>query len=351
VLGVQVAICDEDNYLTCTGCETTERATQLDCFTNEAPDGCCRVLLFSLNGHLIQEGTGPIFTVQYTVSEEAPVGESRGLNPERVVVLDEFRHDLTNTLLFPGEFYFKPDVTIKPEDIFYNPDEEGSVTVKKPICLDNPDDLVGGLQFNLCEYDPEGNPLDCMECIDCELTERTTMFDCVVLELPNGCCKVILFCKNPGCAINPGLCDIVTVVYKTFPLSPECPGTDCITQIPENIVVSDYDGFQLNAAGLQGEVCPFICGDVCPPDNPLVDGWNCGDGVVDIYDIMCEVDFALTAGSPDACQAMRADVPTGTPPTCSNPDGSIDILDIMVLIDMALNRQDCCTFYYTGVIY
>ena len=126
---------------------------------------------------------------------------------------------------------------------------------------------------------------------------------------------------------------------------------DCTTQIPENIIVSDYDGNPLTADGLPGEVCPFVCGDVCPPDDSLIAGWNCGDGRVDIYDIMCEVDLALTVTLPDDCQLSRADVPAGTPPNCIAPDGIIDILDIMVLTDMALNRSDCCTFYYTGVIY
>ena len=49
--------------------------------------------------------------------------------------------------------------------------------VKGPICLDNPNDPVGGLQFDSCEYDAIGDPIDCMKCLDCELTERTTMFD------------------------------------------------------------------------------------------------------------------------------------------------------------------------------
>ena len=106
---------------------------------------------------------------------------------------------------------------------------------------------------------------------------------------------------------------------------------------------------------MSGTVCPFVCGDVCPADDPLTPGWDCGDGVVDIYDIMCEVDFALTVATPDDCQAMRANVPTGTPPDCEDPsaepDNPINILDVMVIIDMALDRQDCCTFYYTGVIY
>ena len=125
----------------------------------------------------------------------------------------------------------EPDVTLTQETVFYPPLQEGGATVKRSICLDNPNDLVGGLQFDLCEYNAADEPIDCMECIDCELTERSTMFDCEVLELPNGCCRVLLFCTNPGCAINPGVCDIVTVVYTTLPLSTECPGTDCTTHI------------------------------------------------------------------------------------------------------------------------
>jgi hypothetical protein len=234
--------------------------------------------------------------------------------------------------------------TLIKEDGWYQPPQPGAVaTIKNRICLDNPSVLVGGIQFDICD-EP-----DCLTCIDCELTERTVMFDCVVLELPDGCCRVIMFCKNPGCAINPGLCDIVTVVMQTKdPLPAEC-AEGCIIETFGNIVVSDYDGFEIIGSGVAGELCPVVCGDVCPPGTGLAN--DCGDGVVDIYDIMCEVDFALTATTPNACQLPRADVPTGTPPNCTPPDGDIDIMDIMVLIDMALNRQDCCSFYYQGIIY
>jgi hypothetical protein len=245
-------------------------------------------------------------------------------------------------------------VTLIKEDSYFSPTAPAPITVKNKICMDNPSDLVGGIQFDLCD-----SP-DCMTCIDCELTERTTMFDCVVLELDSGCCRVIMFCKNPGCAMNPGLCNIVTVVQQMKDPLPEGCGEACIIETFENIVVSDYDGYALAGAGLPGSICPVVCGDVCPPcvdedpadgecDNPGAN--DCGDGVVDIYDIMCEVDFALTATTPNACQAPRADVPTGTPPNCIEPDEEINILDIMVLIDMALNRQDCCSFYYEGIIY
>jgi hypothetical protein len=157
-----------------------------------------------------------------------------------------------------------------------------------------------------------------------------------------------MICKNPGCAINPGICDIVTIVLEMISDDPAC-FDDCIAENFENIVISDYDGYQVLADSISGAICPVVCGDVCPPGTGV--GNDCGDGVVDIYDIMCEVDFALTATTPNTCQAARADVPTGTPPDCIPPDGNINILDIMVLIDMALNRQDCCSFYYLGIIY
>jgi hypothetical protein len=241
-----------------------------------------------------------------------------------------------------GTLACEADFVLIKEAGFYQPPAEGVVTIKNKICLDNQDVLVGGIQFDICD-----SP-DCLVCIDCELTERTVMFDCVVLELPNGCCRVIMFCKNPGCAINPGICDIVTVVMQTKdPLPEEC--LECIEEGFENIVASDYDGYALLGNGIGATICPVVCGDVCPPGSGTAN--DCGDGVVDIYDIMCEVDFALTATTPNSCQALRADVPTGTPPDCIPPDGTINILDVMVLIDMALNRQDCCSFYYLGIIY
>lgn len=255
-------------------------------------------------------------------------------------------------------------LTINPESdgyAYYSPSQEGVIIIKKYICMNNPPQqdpitgevifsgLVGAIQFDLCE-EIGGVPIDCTECKDCELTERTTIFDCFVNELDNGCCRVILIGKHPGAAINPGICNIVVVVELMYD---ECRGVPlCITEYFDNIVVSDYDGYSVAAAGLPGSICPIACGDVCPAGNPPA--WDCGDGVVDIFDIMCEVDFALAdvpIDAPNACQLPRADVPTGTPPVCIPPDGDINILDIMVLIDMALGRQNCCDFYYLEIMY
>jgi len=280
----------------------------------------------------------------------------------------------------------------------------GDVGVKIDICLQNLAIPVGGFQMDLCENPvrqcsitsapceddadcvvPTGQTCnivgadpDCLVCIDCEMTERTVMFDCAVNELSNGCCRVILFSKHPGGVINPGECNVVRIVYE-FSDDPECCNT-CIEIDGTGIVLVDQYGYDvLGVMADGGSVCPFVCGDIepantrhcsiagtacedatdCPtPQTCIMDTtWNCGDGDVDIFDILMEVDFALDIINPDACQGPepnlgpRDDVPTGTPPYCKAPDKQINILDIMVLIDMALNRQDCCSYYYSGKIY
>jgi hypothetical protein len=143
-------------------------------------------------------------------------------------------------------------VTITPDSVEASP---GDIGVDIGICLDNPDNLVGSVQLDLCEYTMEGDPVDAMECMDCKLTERTTVFDCEVLELPNGCCRVLLFCQSPDCSIDTDLCDVATVVYKMFELSEVYIGTPCVVKIPVNMVVSDNEGLELEATGLEGEVC------------------------------------------------------------------------------------------------
>jgi hypothetical protein len=196
------------------------------------------------------------------------------------------------------------------------------------------------------------------------------MFDCVVNELPNGCCRVILFAKHPGGLINPGECDVVRIVYELSD-APECCST-CISIDGTGIVLSDEYGYDVGGVvGDTGEVCPYVCGDVAPEDNfrcnvsglvcttdadcpvPMESciDTGCGDSIIDIFDILEEVDIALNDDA-NACQAgPRSDVPTGTPPYCLDPDGVVNILDVMVIIDMVLDRQDCCSYWYAGIIY
>jgi hypothetical protein len=78
----------------------------------------------------------------------------------------------------------------------------------------------------------------------------------------------------------------------------------------------------------------YLEGDVWPPD-------TCGDGVIDIHDLLTEVDFAVGRQTPTACQAAKGDVPTGSPPDCTASDNEIDIFDLMTMIDQALWRPNC----------
>ena len=61
VEGISLDVCDVGDYLTCTGCEATERASGFNCIPSELANGCVRVILLSYSGDLIEEGSGPIF--------------------------------------------------------------------------------------------------------------------------------------------------------------------------------------------------------------------------------------------------------------------------------------------------
>lgn len=112
VKGVQIDVCDVDDYLNCTGCEITDRTTDFTCLSNEITDptessyGCCRVGLFTMSGNLIEEGTGTIFTITFDVSDEAPLGECIDLNPEEVGVSDENNKPIDDVTPVKGEFCF-----------------------------------------------------------------------------------------------------------------------------------------------------------------------------------------------------------------------------------------------------
>ena len=105
VVAVTMDVCDVDDYLTCTGCDLTERSSGFDCIVNELEDGCCRVVLFPTGG-LIEGGTGPIFTIAYDVSEGAPEGECRGLNPGNVDVAESEFNSALYVNSVSGQFCF-----------------------------------------------------------------------------------------------------------------------------------------------------------------------------------------------------------------------------------------------------
>ena len=103
VRGIQMDICDDGDYLTCTGCETSMRTSALNCQFNELTNGCARVILVSLGGDSIDAGTGPIFSINYDVADAAPSAECINLTPGETKASDE-NNDPVGVTTEAGEF-------------------------------------------------------------------------------------------------------------------------------------------------------------------------------------------------------------------------------------------------------
>ncbi len=130
IKGVQMDICDTDNLLACTGCETTERTTAFNCSSNELENGCCRVLLFDFSGGVIAEGDGPVFTLTYDVSGEAPAEKCRDLSTEEIRIRDE-NTDILEATSVAGEFCF--DDSLPPSTTSIRPGPVPTSTTTTPL--------------------------------------------------------------------------------------------------------------------------------------------------------------------------------------------------------------------------
>ena len=137
--------------------------------------------------------------------------------------------------------------TIKPEDVWIT---HPNIGFEVDLCLNNQNDVVRSVQLDICE-EINGSTVDCLECVGCEVTDRTAMFSCVTNELPNGCCRIILYTTGND-VINPGICSIFEVNYS---FNRSCPFTECITLSPLNTLVADPNNNKIESAGLLGEVC------------------------------------------------------------------------------------------------
>jgi hypothetical protein len=108
IRGVQLDVCDDNNYLSGTGCETTSRSSNFTCTVNEGENGCLRVILISFASDRIEEGTGPILTIKYDAAQNASEGLCVKLNPKDADISDSSNVPLPDneTSLEPGEFCF-----------------------------------------------------------------------------------------------------------------------------------------------------------------------------------------------------------------------------------------------------
>ena len=95
VAGLHFDVCDEDNYLILEKTEPAARSAGLDRpVASELPDGCARIDVQAQSGRAIRPGTGPVLTLFYRVSPEAPLKEHRQLRLRNSVVADNNQQKL-----------------------------------------------------------------------------------------------------------------------------------------------------------------------------------------------------------------------------------------------------------------
>ena len=228
----------------------------------------------------------------------------------------------------------------------------GDVDIPIEVNLENLNDKVRGVQVDVCDVDDYLTP----SINACEITERTPGFICLFNELQNGCVRVILLSLIDE-PLDEGKGPIFTLKYD---VSGEAPSEECRELNPENVKVSDEFKNVITVDISYGEFCFFVCGDVYPQKHPPNDTL-CGDGVVDIFDVLEEIDIVLGLQAASDCQKLHGDVPLGMPPYCGDPagvnppncetDGIIDIFDALVIIDKSLSRMNCCDYCMYGEIY
>ncbi len=237
------------------------------------------------------------------------------------------------------------DTTVQPET--------ESTTVN--LDLINPEHHVRALLTDIAECAGGEDNLVCTGCmID---SNRALDFTCSANELPDGSCRVVLYSTNPAALILQGRGTVAQVIYQAG----DANVGDCVCLRPVNIQISDPFNEDLCACQQTGEVCFKTCGDIYPQDcigGPCADT-DCGDGVVDILDILEGLDIVLGLQTATVCQIGNGDAPNGVPPYCGNPpgtpncegDGDIDVFDVLVMIDKALGKMNCCDYCLFGEIY
>ena len=232
-----------------------------------------------------------------------------------------------------------------------------SGTAEVEVNLINNDHHVRALDFTVLS-----NNLECTACT--ADPNRALQFTCSAApgdEDGDGepdFCRVVMYSTNPAALIAQGTGQVATILYDA--VDPAAGNCEVVT--PVNELVSDQFNEALCTCGAPGEVCFKTCGDIYPPDCPSGGACAnevCGDGVVDLFDILEAIDIILGLQIATDCQIDNADVPNGMPPYCGNPpgepncqtDGDVDIFDVLVMIDKALGKANCCDYCTFGNIF
>lgn len=111
--GMQLEICDEDDFIVCDDCQVQGRASSFLCDLEEQLNGCCGMVLVDTTRGGLAEGSGPVFTVDYTISTNAPGGTCKGLYVQEEKIADDNQQPMDVTSE-PGEFCFSGSTTTTP---------------------------------------------------------------------------------------------------------------------------------------------------------------------------------------------------------------------------------------------
>jgi hypothetical protein len=227
-----------------------------------------------------------------------------------------------------------------------------------PVSMVNPTDEVLAIEAVLLD---EGDGLTCDLCMPDP--NRAPNFNCYAAEQNDGSCKIIMVKWNEPltpiamaetfepvfnvkyrvkCGDPKVLSEEMSHVVTTTTILPCDPPEGCIevgiSRDDTIIVDPSYAGLEPICVEPPVQLCFNPCGDVWP-------GATCGNGIVNLFDILEEIDFALGIEEPSACQAAQGKVPTGTPPDCVAPDDEINVFDVLVIIDKSLDKPNCCDAY------
>lgn len=254
-------------------------------------------------------------------------------------VTDSVEIDIGKVIVDIGETNVQPDMGSATVDInLINPNHAVSAFTLAVAACDGGEDH---LACNLCEVDPG----------------RAFGFTCSASEQPDGSCMIVMYAVGPSDIIEPGSGTVAQLVYSTGSgFGTDCGENSCTDLCPMNIQMVDQFNEELCVCASPGEACFKTCGDVYPQD--CFPGC-CGDGVIDLFDVMEMDDIIEGLQTPTQCQLRSGDVPNGVPPYCGNPpgstncesDGDVDIDDRKVIYDKALGIMNCCDYCLFGKIY
>jgi hypothetical protein len=290
---------------------------------------------------------------------------------------------------------YAADITLT---IGYGSNFPGSSGNLLTVGLDNPEHhLIKGAEITVVD---DENYLSCTNC-----TSVPGSYYCSAQEQIDGSCKVVFYAISTASLLNG------PVLKINFSVSASAPGGACRSLDPTDVKVSDDTNLPIDVMAVQGEFCFLTCsnnadcndGNSCTDDTcvagqclhdckaiypsdpccsnpacvsdpscvsagdagPCGDVWpsesvpganDCGDGAVDLFDVLEAMDIADGEIDPTPCQLLNGNVPNGRPPDCGNHsgepncevNGGIDIFDVLVIIDKANGNENCCDFCYTS---